>query len=70
MTTALEINVTSIYDDAGLRLGLGVTSSTLARARRDGSLRFVRRGHTNFYTGRAVLDWLTSTEAKEDQAVA
>jgi hypothetical protein len=48
-----------IYDDDALYAVLGVSSQTLARARRDGELRHVRKGKRVLYLGQWVLDWLT-----------
>ena len=43
---------------ARLRAELGLTLRTVARARRDGKLRFARQGHRILYLGQWVVDWL------------
>jgi hypothetical protein len=59
------IHSQAVYGDSELRLGLAVTSATLAKARRAGQLRFTRKGRRFLYLGLWVLDWLN----KDDQAV-
>ena len=53
-----RIDADAIYTDGDIRLMLGLTCATLARARRDGDLRYSRQGHCLLYRGRWVLDWL------------
>jgi len=48
-----------IYDDGSLCAVLGVGAQTLAKARRDGSLRYARKGQRTLYLGAWVLEWLT-----------
>ncbi|MCA9070449.1 MAG: hypothetical protein KDA84_16065 [Planctomycetaceae bacterium] len=43
------IETSAVYSDGEVRLGLGLTSATLARA---------RRGNTFLYLGQWLLDWL------------
>jgi hypothetical protein len=50
----------ALYDDGALRQALGLTSTTLARARRSRALRFSRQGSRILYKGAWVLDWLES----------
>jgi hypothetical protein len=47
------------YSDCDLRVVLRMSEGTLRRARRDGSLRFSRRGITTFHRGQWVIDWLS-----------
>ncbi len=55
----------AIYDDAALVLGLGLTFTTLARARRAGHLRYARKGKRVLYRGQWIIDWLErDTQAK------
>lgn len=56
--SAIRIEPDGLYDDETLRLMLGVTSATLARARRQGLLRYSRRGRRIFYFGRWILEWM------------
>jgi hypothetical protein len=62
MPGPIQIDPDGIYTDGCLRLLLGVTSATLARARRHGHLRYSRRGKQVFYVGRWVLEWLLGQE--------
>ena len=56
----------AIYHDGDARLLLGLTSPTMARARREGHLRYTRQGHAILYRGQWLLDWLESTAAQID----
>jgi len=60
-----------VYDDGGLRLALGITSATLATARRQRRLRFSRKGRRTLYLGQWVIDWLQDRDGemgdKEDR---
>ncbi len=58
MVRDFKIDPDGVYDDAALVLGLGVTYSTLARARRAGQLRSTRKGKRTLYRGQWVIDWL------------
>jgi hypothetical protein len=58
MTAPIRIEPDSVFDDRSLAYALGLTTSALAAGRRSGALRYTRRGHRNFYTGRWVLDWI------------
>ena len=61
--TTLNIEPNGIYDDGTLVLAMGVTHATLARARRDGHLRFAREGHQILYLGQWILEWLERSAA-------
>jgi hypothetical protein len=57
-----------VYSDGDVRLLLGLTSATLARARRDGTLRFSRQGNALLYRGAWLLDWLEcDADRREDR---
>lgn len=62
MIAPLQIDPAGIYDD-GIALALGVQSTTLARARREGRLRFSRQGRRTLYLGQWLLDWVTKDSA-------
>jgi hypothetical protein len=51
-----------VYDDVSLYTELGVSAQVLARARRDGELRFTRKGQRVLYLGQWVLDWLANEQ--------
>jgi hypothetical protein len=59
-TDTVRIDPDAIYDDNLLFAVLGVSSNALARARRDGKLRFTRQGRRILHLGQWVLDWLTA----------
>ncbi len=59
-TAHIRIDPDGIYDDLALYQALSISTATLARARRDGSLRYTRKGNRTLYLGRWVMDWLTS----------
>jgi len=67
VTQALKIDPTGIYDDDLLFGVLGVSGSVLANARREGSLRFVRKGRRVLYLGEWILAWLEAESGKEDR---
>jgi hypothetical protein len=48
----------AVYDDGALASSLGLTPTTLARARQSGQLQFTRQGKRTLYLGRWVLAWL------------
>jgi hypothetical protein len=58
MVAPLPIDPTSIYDDGSVSLNLGIPDSVLAKARREGRLRFTRQGRRVLYLGRWLLEWL------------
>jgi hypothetical protein len=55
----------AIYDDGALHQALGLTSTTLAAARRAGSLRYTRQGKRVLYRGAWVLSWLDAQAAPD-----
>ncbi len=60
MAVATKIDPDGVYDDLGVYDALEIRTSALARARRDGGLRYVRRGGRFLYLGSWLLSWLTS----------
>ncbi len=67
MSEPFTIEPSAVYDDAALRLALGITSATLTRARHDRHLKFARKGKRTLYLGEWVLAWLR--EAASGKAV-
>jgi hypothetical protein len=59
MIAPCHIEPGSVYDDGAVLLALGIPTATLARARRDGRLRFSRQGRRALYLGQWLIDWLT-----------
>jgi hypothetical protein len=67
----IRIEPDGIYDDASLYGALEVSAATLARARRDGRLRYSRQGRRVLYLGQWVLEWLKADgERREVQHAA
>jgi hypothetical protein len=58
-----KIDPAAVYDDAGVYAALELTYQTLARARRDGRLRYTRQGRRVLYLGQWLLDWLAADAA-------
>jgi hypothetical protein len=68
MHEPVSIKPDAVYDDGALNLSLGLTPSTLAKARRSGELRFNRQGKRTLYLGQWVLNWLQgSTQSAQDR---
>jgi hypothetical protein len=69
MISPALIDPAAVYDDGAVVLTLDLSSATLARARRDGRLRFTRKGRRVLYMGQWLLDWLAEAPlAAERQA--
>jgi hypothetical protein len=47
-----------LYDDGSLYNLIGLSDATLARARREGLLRYTKQGHKIFYLGKWLIEWL------------
>jgi hypothetical protein len=62
MQEQVSIAPDGIYDDGALYLAMGLTPSTLAKARRSGELKFTRKGNRTLYLGQWVLDWIKADE--------
>jgi len=60
MANSLQIDPGSIYDEGAVSLALDIPLSTLERARREGRLRFTRKGRRVFFVGRWLLEWFAS----------
>jgi hypothetical protein len=54
----IEIRPEVLYDDSALFFLLGLTPGVVARARREGKLRFTRQGRRTYYLGKWILSWL------------
>jgi hypothetical protein len=65
MTSPVCIDPRAVYDDGAVLLTLDLPSATLARARRDGRLRFSRQGRRTLYLGQWLLDWLEADARPE-----
>ncbi len=60
-----RIDPEAIYHNGDVGLLLGLTSATLARARRTKLLRYSRQGHAILYRGQWLVDWLELTASVE-----
>jgi hypothetical protein len=70
-----RIDPDAYLDDATINSGLGISYSALEQARRDGSLRFVRKGGRVLYLGAWIHEWLsapkpTATKTRDRVGVA
>jgi hypothetical protein len=65
----VTIDPNGVYDSAALYALLEVSGATLARARREGRLRYTRQGRRVLYLGSWVLAWLEA-EARQEVAHA
>lgn len=65
MVSTVLIEPQGIYDDGAIHLALGITSATLARARRQGTLRFARKGKRTLYLGSWIIDWIEADARPE-----
>jgi hypothetical protein len=59
-TATVRIDPEGIYDGDSLYAELGVSAQALSRSRRDGSLKFARKGSRILYLGRWVLNWIAA----------
>ncbi len=66
MPVSYRIDPDQWYDTGTVVLALDLSSSTLARARRKGQLRYTRKGRRVLYLGRWLLDWLTETSGENE----
>lgn len=59
MISPVRIEPDAVYDDGVLYVNLGISSSALARARRERRLRYVRQGNRILYLGQWLIDWFS-----------
>lgn len=57
MANTLPLDPNTIYDEGAVSLALDIPLSTLDRARREGRLRFTRKGRRIFFRGQWLIDW-------------
>lgn len=58
MIQAVDINPDAVFDDGSLHIAMGLSPSAIARARREGHLRYRRIGKRTLYLGKWILEWL------------
>jgi hypothetical protein len=61
--TPVRFDPAGLYDDDALYASLELSAATMARARREGRLRYTRQGRRVLYLGQWLLDWLTADSA-------
>lgn len=66
MDSDFSILPDGVYDDGALVLGLGVTHAALVQARRDGELRYTKKGRRVLYLGRWIIAWLEGSNATSE----
>lgn len=64
--TPIVFDPDGFYTDDALKQTLGISFVALARARRIGVLKFVRKGRCILYRGDWVLDWLDTNDRHAD----
>jgi hypothetical protein len=64
--TGSKIDPAAWYDDGALYAALEISFQAIARARRDGRLRYTREGRRTLYLGQWVLDWLAGANEREE----
>jgi hypothetical protein len=64
MTTGIKLDPQAVFDDGALYSALGLSATTLANARREGQLRFVRKGKRVLYLGKWLIDWLDTAKGE------
>jgi hypothetical protein len=69
MIVPCHIDPHGVYDDCAVLLALDIPTARLARARRDGRLRYTRQGRRTLYLGQLLLDWLAADAAPAGQEV-
>jgi hypothetical protein len=65
MLGLLSLDPDAVFDDGSLCQALGLTLATLARARREGRLRYTRKGKRVLYLGQWVKEWINSEVAPQ-----
>lgn len=68
MIRAVELSPDAVYDDGSLLLELGITATSIARARRQGTLRYCKVGNRTLYLGRWVLHWLETASTEDGRS--
>jgi hypothetical protein len=70
MIESILIDPEALYDDGSLRQAVGLTRSSLARARKGGSLRYTHQGKRILYKGAWIIAWLEADAASRQTAAA
>jgi hypothetical protein len=70
MLYPVRIDPDAVYEDGAVVLALDLPSATLLKARREGRLRYSRRGRRTYYLGQWLLDWLTASQVTRPEGVS
>jgi hypothetical protein len=70
MLAGVKIEPETVYDDGSILFALDISFETLARARREGRLRFTRQGRRVLYLGQWILDWLAEPAPVSNKGAA
>ena len=62
------IDPSALYDDAAICVAIDVGANTLKEARRNGQLRFARKGNRVLYFGSWIIDWLSAAPEPAEEA--
>jgi hypothetical protein len=61
----VEIIPEHVYDDGAVITLLGITESSLARARATGELKYTRKGKRVFYLGSWIIEWMNKPSTQD-----
>jgi hypothetical protein len=67
MPSTLTIHPDTVYTEGAIAVALDLPQATLARARREGRLRYSRQGPRVLIRGAWLLTWLESTSRPESE---
>jgi hypothetical protein len=70
MIAGIVLDPAAVFDDGALYCVLGISAATLARARRDGRLRYCRQGRRILYLGEWLTDWLRESGLQPEEVSA
>lgn len=65
MVSPVTIDPVAVFDDGSVYMTLGISATALARARREGRLRYTRQGNRVLYLGEWVTEWLRTSAQPE-----
>lgn len=68
MPDCLPVDPNAVYTEGAISLALDIPLATLARARRDGRLRYTRQGPRVLVIGQWILEWLKEDAVRREEA--
>ncbi len=69
MRDTLHIDPDTIYTEGAIALALDIPQATLARARKEGRLRYTRQGHRILIRGTWLLAWIEADALDRGEAM-